>query len=180
MEEEEAATALFSWAPMVVPGLLQTRAYAQVLLRCEPGTRPEQVNALVESRLARQAILTRTDPPIFRVLLDEGVLSRPIGSTEVMREQLERLSEAIETPHIALQIVPLGASAGLNGAIAIAQSSVRRTQAVYFETAGEPVVTSNSSVVTQATMKLDAIRAEALPRTASAELIRKWLVEKWT
>lgn len=128
--------------------------------------------------MARQRILTRTNPPRYLVVLDEGVLSRPIGSAEVMCEQLRRLLEAAEAPHITIQVSPLGASPGLSGAIVIAQAPNRTHHTVYLETAAEPVVTSNVDVLGVVTMKLDAIRAESLPHSASVELIGK-MVETW-
>ncbi|MEV8632431.1 helix-turn-helix transcriptional regulator [Streptosporangium sp. NPDC051023] len=180
LAEEEEARALRTWEPLVVPGLLQTEAYARALLRCEPGFDQQQVETLVAARLARQKILSRTQPPMYLVLLDEGALDRPIGGAEVMREQLAHLIEVAEAPHITLQITPLGASPGLGGAIAIAQSADGQRHTVYLQTAAEPVVTGNSALVTTVSMKLDAVRAESLPRTASVEFIRKRMVEKWT
>ncbi|MEU6998691.1 helix-turn-helix transcriptional regulator [Nonomuraea sp. NPDC046570] len=122
LAEEDKARALRTWEPLVVPGLLQTEDYARALLRCEPGTRHDQVEALVAARLARQEILTRTNPPMYLVLLDAGVLSRPIGGQGVMKEQLSRLLEAADTPHITIQVAPLGANPGLGGGIVIAQA----------------------------------------------------------
>lgn len=179
LQEEEQAQSLRTWQPLVVPGLLQTPAYAQALLESESGFDCDQIEALVGARLARQKILTRTSPPRYLVVLDEGVLSRPIGGAEVMREQLERLLQAAGAPHITLQICPLGASPGLSGAIVIAQAPNGTRHTAYLETAAEPVVTSNAEVLSVVTMKLDAIRAESLPHSASVEFIGK-MVDKWT
>ncbi|MER5646587.1 helix-turn-helix transcriptional regulator [Streptosporangium sp. NPDC002524] len=179
LDEEAEAVSLKTWQPLVVPGLLQTEAYARVLLRCEPGFGHEQVETLVAARLDRQEILNRTSPPMYLVILDEGVLSRPVGSPKIMREQLSHLVKAAEAPHITIQITPLGANPGLNGAIVIAQASDRQRHTVYLETVGQPVVSSNPDLIATVTMKLDALRAESLPRSASLELIRK-MVEKWT
>jgi len=179
LDEETEAVSLKTWQPLVVPGLLQTEAYARVLLGCEPGFCQEQVEALVAARLDRQELLNRTNPPMYLVILDEGVLSRPIGGPEIMREQLSHLVKAAEAPHITIQITPLGANPGLNGAIAIAQASDRQRHTVYLETVGQPVVSSNLDLIATATMKLDALRADSLPQGASLELIRK-MVDKWT
>ncbi|GAA3088316.1 helix-turn-helix domain-containing protein [Streptosporangium carneum] len=180
LSEEEGAGALRTWEPLVVPGLLQTEAYARALLRCEPGFDQDRVESLVAARLARQKILGRTGPPMYLVLLDEGALNRPIGGAEVMREQLAHLIEIADAPHITLQITPLGATSGLSGAITLAQSADGQRHTVHLETAAEPLVTTNSALVATATMKFDAIRAESLPHSASVEFIRKRMVEKWT
>ncbi|MFK4043173.1 helix-turn-helix transcriptional regulator [Nonomuraea wenchangensis] len=179
LQEEEQAHSLSTWQPLVVPGLLQTADYARALLESENGYDLERIDALVAARLARQRVLSRTHPPRYLVVLDEGVLSRPIGGPDVMREQLERLLEATHVPHITVQICPLGANPGLSGGIVIAKAPNGTRRTVYLETAAEPLVTSHAEVVEMVTMKLDAIRADALPQRASVEFIRK-MVEKWT
>ncbi|MGW4800910.1 helix-turn-helix domain-containing protein [Nonomuraea sp. NPDC004297] len=179
LQEEEQAQSLRTWQPLVIPGLLQTADYARALLEGESGHDTERIDALVAARLARQQILTRTNPPRYLVVLDEGVLNRPVGGPAVMREQLERLLESARVPHITLQVCPLGANPGLSGGIVIAQALTGTRHTVYLETAAEPVVTSYAEVVELVSMKLDAIRADALPQRASVEFIRK-MVEKWT
>lgn len=72
-----------------------------------------------------------------------------------------------------------GTNLGLNGAIAIAQASDRQRSTVYLKTVGQPVVSSSSDLIATVTLKLDALRAESLPQSASLELIRK-MVDKWT
>ncbi|MEU8206584.1 helix-turn-helix transcriptional regulator [Streptosporangium sp. NPDC049046] len=179
LEVEEQALSITTSQPLVVPGLLQTAAYAHALLVCERRYSHDQIETLVAARLSRQEILTRTNPPRYLVLLDEGVLSRPIGGPEIMGEQLRRLLEVSQLPHVTIQITPLGAGPALSGGIVIAQVPNGHRHTVYLETAAEPVVTSNPEVVAAVTMKMDIIRAESLPNSASVEIIGK-MVEKWT
>jgi hypothetical protein len=121
-QQQEART-LHTWQPLVVPGLLQTEEYARVVIRGEPGITDEQVERAVAARMERQEIFARAAPPLFRAVLDEGVLYRPIGGKEVMRRQLERLVEAVESPRIGIQVVPmaLGMTTGILGGFVIAQ-----------------------------------------------------------
>ena len=74
------------------------------------------------ARLARQALLARADPPLLYVLLDEGVLHRPVGTPEVMAGQLARLADLSEQTYATLQVIPYSAGAhiGLQGGFAIA------------------------------------------------------------
>src|SRR5262249_46546566 len=67
------------------------------------------IDRRVELRLRRQEVLNRVDPPILHVILDEGVLLRPIGGNEIMADQLRYLREIQERPSITLQILPLAA-----------------------------------------------------------------------
>jgi len=79
---EATATQLRSWEPMVVPGLLQTEAYARALLGAQPNTTEDELEERVTARMARQAILERAEPPVVWVLMDEAVLHRPVGGSK--------------------------------------------------------------------------------------------------
>ncbi|MFK4069682.1 helix-turn-helix domain-containing protein [Streptomyces sp. NPDC029674] len=106
----------------VVPGLLQTSEYARAVTRAALGGLPEdQVDALVEVRLARQDVL-RADPPLrLSVVMDEAVLRRPVGGPRVFAGQLVRLREVSHMPHVRLQVLPFtaGEHVGLIGPFVI-------------------------------------------------------------
>ena len=82
----------------MVPGLLQTPEYARAVTRAAVGAAcEEQLDALVEVRIARQDVL-RAEPPLeLSAVLDEAVLRREVGGPEVMARQLRRLAEAAAT-----------------------------------------------------------------------------------
>ncbi|MFE9257460.1 helix-turn-helix domain-containing protein [Streptomyces sp. NPDC006879] len=106
----------------VVPGLLQTPAYARAVTRAALGGLPDpKVEALVEVRLARQSVL-RSDPPIrLSAVLDEAVLRRQVGGPEVMAEQLRFLGEVGQLTHVRIQVLPfsVGGHLGLTGPFVI-------------------------------------------------------------
>lgn len=114
---EEAAERLSWYSSELVPGLLQTPAYAETLIRNDnPGVPDEEIARRVEVRIARQALVTRvTAAPIVEVALNEAVLRRPVGGTEVMGDQLRRLVELNELDNVAARVVPF--SAGLHAGI---------------------------------------------------------------
>jgi transcriptional regulator with XRE-family HTH domain len=104
---EGAASLLRSYEPHFVPGLLQTEEYARaVMLAGAVGqSSPADIERHVALRMERQSLLTREDAPRFWVIMDETVLRRPVGNTpDVMRDQIDRLLEATELPHVTLQI----------------------------------------------------------------------------
>ncbi|MEV4969449.1 helix-turn-helix domain-containing protein [Streptomyces scopuliridis] len=104
---EEAATTIRSYEPHFVPGLLQTEEYAREVLTAGALGRmadPGRIERHVALRKRRQALLTRTDAPALWVVLDETVLRRPVGSSEIMRAQIDRLLEATELPNVTIQI----------------------------------------------------------------------------
>jgi hypothetical protein len=106
----------------VVPGLLQTPEYARAVTSAAvEGVEEEQLDALVEVRLARLDVL-RAQPPLeLSAVLDEAVLRREVGGPEVMARQLGRLAEAARLPQVRLQILPFSAGAhiGVTGPFVI-------------------------------------------------------------
>ncbi|WP_203994433.1 DUF5753 domain-containing protein, partial [Sphaerisporangium rufum] len=171
--EKEAHT-LHAWEPIVVPGLLQTEDYARAVIRGEPGITREQIARAVAARMERQKILSRPDSPTFRVILDEAVLYRLVGTEEIMRMQLKRLLEALDSPRIGIQIVPMsaGVTTGVLGGFAIAQLS-GHLDTVYIQTAIRGHVSNRPEDVKAIHDRYDKLRAEAQPQLASIELIRE-------
>ncbi|MDH2429155.1 helix-turn-helix transcriptional regulator [Sphaerisporangium sp. TRM90804] len=180
LDVEQEAHALHSWEPLYVPGLLQTVDYARVVIRGEPGISEAQVEKAVAARMERQEIFGRANPPMLRVVLDEGVLHRPIGGKEILHAQLERLLEAAEYPRIGIQIIPLelGVTTGLLGGFAIAQIPGSPDN-VYIESATHGHVTSRPEHVQAIQSRYDALRAAAQPEHVSLELIRE-AEKQWT
>jgi hypothetical protein len=107
---EAAATLIRTYEVQFVPGLLQARDYARaVILLRHHSASAEEVERRVNLRMARQQVLTRSDPPRLWVVIDEAVLRRPIGGDEVMRAQLEHLIEVTRLPNVRLQVLPFRA-----------------------------------------------------------------------
>jgi len=181
IEIEREATALRSFEPLIIPGLLQTPQYARTLLAAQPAGTEDELEQLVATRIERQAILVRENPPHLWCLLDEGALHRCVGGGKTMHDQLLHLEEAAHRPKVAIQVVPFeaGAHAGLLGAFVIA-SFDGAGDIVYLETAASGQVTETPSVVAEVTLTYDTLRSEALPRTASRELIMKVAEQEWT
>lgn len=171
---EAGADSLRTWQPLVVPGLLQTRDYARAILRGQPGITDERVNEATESRLARQAVFDRPEPPMYAAVVDEGVLQRPIGGAEVMREQLDHLHKVLAHPCITLQIIPLDAvpTIGLLGGFVIAQQP-QGPDTVYLDSAADGEVTDREDRVRTVSLRFDAIRSYARPVNETVEAIRK-------
>jgi transcriptional regulator with XRE-family HTH domain len=107
---ESEAQVIRLYEPQYVPGLLQTHDYAAALLRVGfPNASPEDVDRRVALRLRRQDLLVKPEAPAIWAILDETVLRRPVGGSEVMRAQIDRLVEATERPKIRIQIMRFAA-----------------------------------------------------------------------
>jgi transcriptional regulator with XRE-family HTH domain len=119
---EPAAVAIRSFETQFVPGLFQTEDYAHAVTRLGHQTAAEpEIERRVRLRLARQDLLSRTQPPRIWAVMDEAVLRRPVGGTAVMRAQLSRLAEAAGLPNVTLQVVPFarGGHAAASGSFSI-------------------------------------------------------------
>src|SRR6266516_2421622 len=105
---EEAATQIRAYEVQFVPGLLQTEDYARAVTTLGYSN-PKEITRRVNLRLARQAILSKPDPPSVWVVLDEALLRRPIGGSSVMRGQLKNLIEISQLPNVTIQVIPFRA-----------------------------------------------------------------------
>ncbi|GAA3767846.1 helix-turn-helix domain-containing protein [Salinactinospora qingdaonensis] len=119
---EAEASVIRTYESIVIPGLLQTPNYATALFQGDCHAQPEQIDRLVEARLARREIMTRIEqPPRLTAVIDEAALRRPIGGREVMREQLDYLLRIGQAHNIDLHVLPFvaGAHSGLSGSFTI-------------------------------------------------------------
>ncbi|WP_427920633.1 helix-turn-helix domain-containing protein [Streptomyces sp. cg40] len=106
-EMEQHADSIEDWAPMLVPGLLQTSAYANAVVRTSlPWLRPETVKKQVDARLDRAKLWKREDPPSFWVVLHEQLIRKPLLPPEEMTEQLHHMAHVIRSTQSVLQILP--------------------------------------------------------------------------
>lgn len=116
---ESDADSVRAYAPLVIPGLFQTAAYARETIAANATTRtPEEVAALAEVRQARQAVLTRPGNPLkVWAVIHEAVLHQRFAARPAtMREQLRRLLDLAEMPNVTIQAMPLAATPHPGGA----------------------------------------------------------------
>jgi transcriptional regulator with XRE-family HTH domain len=173
---EGEARSLLNYECLFVPGLLQTEEYARAALqRGNPSATKEEVQRLVEARIGRQAVLTRDLPLKLWTIVDEAVLHRPVGGTDVMREQLDRLAESAELPQVTLQALPyaVGGHPGMAGSFVIVQfDEPSASDVVYIETQAGDLFLEGETDVARFTTIYEHLRALALPPEASVSLIR--------
>lgn len=106
---------------VLVPGLLQTEAYARAIIgpleAVGQTLTPKQADSLVSIRMERQKVLQGDAAPQLMCVLDEAAITRPVGSPKVMHEQLMYLTEINRPPLVTIQILPFAAGrhAGMDG-----------------------------------------------------------------
>ncbi|WP_371685827.1 DUF5753 domain-containing protein [Micromonospora sp. MW-13] len=179
-EIEREAVSLRWYESMVLPGLLQTEAYARAVLGGTGLIALGDVERHLATRLARQDILRRDDPPQFTAVVDEAVLRRPVGGPETMRGQLHALVAACGQPHVRVHVVPsrVGAYAGLNGPFVIA-ASVDHRLAGYLDNQLQGQVVSDPDDIAAILGAWENVRGEALSHWQSVDLITE-VAQTWT
>jgi transcriptional regulator with XRE-family HTH domain len=119
---EAEAALIRQYSALLVPGLLQTEAYAREILRAVRGDEgTENLERHLKLRMNRQGLLAEQESPQYVVVLDETVLSRAVGGREVMHGQVARLIEVSKMPNVTLRLLPVtaGAHAGMDGEFTI-------------------------------------------------------------
>jgi len=178
IELEADAESALQYQPSLVPGLLQTGAYMEEIVRSsllvEP---PGEVPQRVEVRRARQAQLTRDEDPLeLAAVLDEAVLRRQVGGPEVMREQLLHLVEMSARPNITLQVLPFarGSHPAMVGGFTILRfRGEPESGVVYLENMVSDLFVERDAQVHHYRLAHDRLREMALNPEQSVALINQ-------
>ncbi|GAA3094578.1 helix-turn-helix domain-containing protein [Streptosporangium carneum] len=178
-EIEPNALVLRSWDPLLIPGLLQTEAYARQIFSQEPRITPDEVEERVQARMRRQQILDQENAPSLLVLIDTGVLRRPVGESKVMREQLDHLLAVVSRPSVSLQLVAPECLPGMLGAFMIAKLPNGDPDIIHVDSSAEGQVSSDQNLVTSIWNRYEAIRLWAYPEHASLRMIEE-VKQEWT
>ncbi|WP_018681479.1 helix-turn-helix domain-containing protein [Actinokineospora enzanensis] len=159
---------------LLVPGLLQTPQYARALISgIHPDLSEDEVGRRVSARTTRQQILIRSDPARLHVILDEGLLERPVGTPLVMRNQLRRLMEATEAPNITIQVLPkaAGASAALEGPFSVLTLPDPMPDVGYSEGPSRAVYVEERDEVRELTLRFGSLLQQSLSQADSVRRI---------
>jgi transcriptional regulator with XRE-family HTH domain len=103
---EEAATAIRVYEPQLIPGLLQTQQYtAAVLAMCDIPIGEAERHVILRKERQRRFAEGRLK---LWAIVEETALRRPIGSKEILRDQLAYLLSLTGRPNLTLQVIPDG------------------------------------------------------------------------
>jgi transcriptional regulator with XRE-family HTH domain len=111
---EREASAIHSYEPLLISGLVQTTDYIRTLIQHGNQDLSElESNALVEARLRRQIALGRSNALQLNLILEEMVLRRTMGDPVMMYGQLQHLLAVAARRTVTLQVVPFDVEAAL-------------------------------------------------------------------
>jgi transcriptional regulator with XRE-family HTH domain len=164
------------YACMYIPGLLQTRAYAEAVHRASEMRCPErEVRHMVDIRMKRQELLQREDPPHIWCVIDEAAIRRTVGGPEVMREQLRHLLAVSELPNVTVQILPFstGAHAATVGSFIVLGGQTPELDVVYVDILGGGLFMEKPEELERYRLAFQYLRAQALDLESSATLIHR-------
>jgi transcriptional regulator with XRE-family HTH domain len=179
---EEAATSIRAYEIQFVPGLLQTEDYARaVTLLGHDGAPSAEIDQRVALRMARQGLLTGSQPTHLWAVLDEAVLRRPAGRPGVMRRQLQHVLEAAERPNVTIQVIPFaaGAHAAAGGAFSILRFSEHDLpDVVYLEQLTSALYLDKRETVDHYMAVMERLCLEAAPASSTAKTINAILRDR--
>jgi transcriptional regulator with XRE-family HTH domain len=174
---EETAVEFHQYAPLIVPGMLQTEDYARTMFAVwRPRRHEAEIEQMVAARLARHKLFSRRPSPVLSFVLEEAVLQRPIGGFEVLRGQLEHLLLTAENPNVEIQVMPTLATdhACVDGPFTLMVPEGGE-QVAYLESQGSGRVIIDRELVRGIAARYGIIRAQALSPMESMRRIEKLL-----
>ncbi|MFI7345807.1 helix-turn-helix domain-containing protein [Streptomyces sp. NPDC049936] len=164
LDREREAIVISSYENQVLPGLLQTEAYARAVFHSRiPMLSDAETERHVSTRTERQAIFHRREPPIACFVVWEAVLRDRLGGDQVHHAQLRHLREHSELPGLTLQILPLGrtAHAALDGPFVLLETPEHQRLA-YTETQRGSQLIANPDEVAILSQRCAMLRSQAL------------------
>jgi DNA-binding XRE family transcriptional regulator len=170
---------------MYVPGLLQTEAYTRALLSAGRLKRTKkQLEGQIAARGIRQARLTDKEAPLtLTAIIDESALRKPMGSPEIMRDQLKHLIEAAELDTVTIQVLPdeLGGHPGMDGAFIVLEfQDPEDPSLLYVEYPTGAIHVEKTEEVTDAKLLFGKLRALGLSPAESVDFIRRVAEQRYS
>ncbi|MFG2834454.1 Scr1 family TA system antitoxin-like transcriptional regulator [Streptomyces zaomyceticus] len=172
-ELETVATRICEFAPTVVPGLMQTGAYARaVTLATHPFATEEFIEAKVTARMDRAAVLRGPTRPEYWAVLHENALRTPVGGPSVMAATLDHIATLARERRVLVTVLPrsVGAHAYMTGSLKLMEFEDQPPTA-YAETGFSGTLLDDPAVVKQAQRAYDLLRVATLSPEASLALI---------
>ncbi|MFB4422838.1 Scr1 family TA system antitoxin-like transcriptional regulator [Streptomyces sp. QL37] len=172
-EAEREAVTIKEYAPLLIPGLLQTEAYARAVFRAGLPTATEgAIDELVAARLERAQLLTDPTTPLVWVVLDEAVLRRESGGQAVMAAALRHIAALARGHRVIVQVLPFSAGAhmALEGPLKLMSFSGAPPLA-YLQGLDTGQLRDDPATVSRYELTYDLVVASALSPEASLALI---------
>ncbi|MFF1903193.1 Scr1 family TA system antitoxin-like transcriptional regulator [Kitasatospora sp. NPDC058218] len=174
-QAEREAIAIHWYEGLLIPGLLQTEAYARELIShsCPP-LDDETVEARVAARIQRQEKLKNSPTVLFSFVIYEAALRAIVGDAGLMRRQLHHILEVDGLRNVSIQVLPIdrAAYAGLSGPLVLLEGP-DHDQLAYVEAQDTGALYSDANKISTLTQRYGMIRMQALGADESVAFIRR-------
>ncbi|WP_345127896.1 DUF5753 domain-containing protein, partial [Streptomyces chiangmaiensis] len=174
-ELEEQAISLYTFESRLVPGLLQTEAYARRLFSERlPLLTDSQIEAMITARLERQSLLTGRPKTAFSFIVEEHIVKRRTGGPDVTRELIDRILRASELRNVEVQLMPLDRDvhAGLNGPVQLLETAENEWFG-YCEGQESGQLVTNPKTISVLHMRYAKLRSQALTPDDTRSLLER-------
>ncbi|WP_328748342.1 helix-turn-helix transcriptional regulator [Streptomyces sp. NBC_00285] len=172
-EAEAGATEIREYVQLLIPGLLQTPAYARAVCRAyQPTANEEGIEELVAARVERARVLDDPTAPLLWAVIDEAALRRAVGGREVMAEALRHLAGLARRGRAIVQVLPFeaGAHAAMEGSLKLMDFE-DAPPLVYFEGVGTGRLEDDPAIIKHQRFTYQLLTAYALSPQNSLALI---------
>lgn len=160
---------------MLIPGLLQTPAYARAVCRAyQPTATDEEIDAVVAQRMARAHILDDPTKPLLWAVIDESALRRATGGPGAMAENLRHIAELARRSRVIVQVLPFdaGAHPAMQGCLKL-MDFADAPPLIYLEGVGTGQLDDDPTLVAQYRLYYEFLAAYALSPEKSLVLIEE-------
>ncbi|MEU5420291.1 helix-turn-helix transcriptional regulator [Streptomyces sp. NPDC020667] len=163
-----------------LPALLQTDDYIRAILQLGMDRYGGILDEKVAYRQRRRAVLDRPDPPLFRAVIAQSALDRPVGDAELMRGQLLYMLDRMTRANVELRLLPSAANV-LTPDLGLTQIMTFKggRRVVYRTGLTQGIYITNAADAAEYSVLYDYIWHEALTQSESITVIRKALEEKY-
>lgn len=180
VQHEDRATAITYFQALIVPGILQTRAYAHAAISSTANVPREEIEDRVSARLTRQNIFDRFARPEFTIYIHEFALRLPMGGPAVMREQLHELLRLSVRSYISIRVIPAaaGGHVGTAGSFTFLEFA-EFTPVIYLEGETSGVFLETDEPIEAYQRVLEGLATAALSEGQSRDFISDLVVEPY-
>lgn len=177
---ESGTKTITEYAMALIPGLLQTPAFADARLRSDPARHGDRFDpaAAVAARARRQSLVLAAGGPQYEAVIDEIAIRRHAADPAVVAEQLRHVAAVcVNDPSVTVQVLPLDASIRGHSAPRSAYSiycyrDPQSSHAVAVDTLTKDLIHADPSEVDLYLSLHSRLRAAALSPDASIRLLR--------
>ncbi|WUI00167.1 helix-turn-helix transcriptional regulator [Spirillospora sp. NBC_00431] len=168
---EERSDTINAYSALTIHALFQTEDYARALIAGAQIV--DDVEAAVTTRMARQAIFNRANPPEVRLYLRQSVLEDPVGGPEIMRAQIAHLLDLSQRREVVIRALAKAKAthAGVDGSFTILRMG--QVEHAWSAAVGGGRLVSDPVKVREYRLQYDRIGDDALSRDSTTTLLRE-------